>query len=75
MSHLGGTANLRKKMFWSHETKIDLFILKSYMHVGSKVNTGNHNSSGETWWWQHHTVGMLVRVHRMMDGVKYKTVM
>lgn len=65
---------MRKKMLWS-PGKNRSFYPKSYMHVGSKVNIVNHNPSGETWWWQHHTVGMLVRIHRMMDEVKYKTIL
>ncbi|MCJ8733927.1 hypothetical protein PDJAM_G00229400 [Pangasius djambal] len=65
-SHVGDTANMWKKVLWSDETKIELFGLNAKRYVWLKPNTAHHpelttwnSPHRETWWWQHHVVGML----------------
>ena len=41
-NYVGDTANMWKKVFWSDETKIELFGLKAKRYVWQKANTEHH---------------------------------
>ena len=46
---------MRNQIFWSDETKIELFGLK----VKSHLEEPWHHLYGEEWRWQHHAAGMF----------------
>jgi hypothetical protein len=60
--HVGYSPNIWKKVFWSDETKIELFghqgkhCLVQTQHLSS---LREHHPHSEAWWWQHHDVGIF----------------
>ena len=62
-SHVGGTANMWRKVLWSDETKIDTKckMAENYHpeNSGRKLSPWTHHPHCETWWWQHHAMGTL----------------
>uniref|UniRef100_A0AAZ3QFW9 Transposase Tc1-like domain-containing protein n=1 Tax=Oncorhynchus tshawytscha TaxID=74940 RepID=A0AAZ3QFW9_ONCTS len=65
-SHLGDTPNMWKKVLWSDETKIELFGNNAKRYVWRKSNTAHPHC--QTWWWQHHGLGLLFFSRDREDG-------
>ncbi|MCJ8737809.1 hypothetical protein PDJAM_G00028230 [Pangasius djambal] len=86
-SHVGDTTNTWKKVFWSDETKIELFGLNAKRYVWWKPNTAHHpehtiptmkHVGGSIMLWGCFSsagTGKLVRVDGKMDGAKYRAIL
>ncbi|MGH0167546.1 UNVERIFIED_CONTAM: hypothetical protein FKN15_053097 [Acipenser sinensis] len=85
--HVDDTADMQKKVLWSHETKIELFCLNSKHYVWRKPNTAHHpvniiptvkHGGGSIMLWGCFSSagsGKLVRIEGRMDGAKYRRIL
>jgi hypothetical protein len=85
--HVGDSANIWKEIFWSDETKIELFGHQGKLYVWCKPNTSHHpvntiptvkHGGGSIMLWGCFSspgTGKLVRIKGMMAGAKYREIL
>ena len=66
--------NIWKKVLWSDETKMELFVHHGKRYVWRKPNTSHHPKNTILCFSSAGTV-KLVRIKGMMDGAKYREIL
>ena len=59
-THLKDSQTVRNKIYWSDETKIEMFGLNSKRHeIRHYSSPAQYHPNGEAWWLQYHALGFF----------------
>ena len=70
--HMKDSQTMRNKILWSDETKIELFGVNSKRYVWRNPGTAQYNPNSETWWWQHHAMGVFFSCRDRTTGWNWR---